>query len=656
MALYSRLLAARHAGSLLATGCLLCVTPLACGDKGDRAPPPPDGKGSGGRTNTGEGGAPPTQSVNENAPIVELRAPEEGEVLTNSLEASCTATRGDGEAAGAVEAGSIAISIEDEKSLPVKTSPVSPGAGDEYNASIDLSSVDPGRYSVVCSATSSGTTPLTTTHRVDVLIDHGPRIEAISPIAEGFIARSGQHDFRVKISPVRLFAGDTDADLDGTPVLIIDEKEFTLEPKKDEENVFWVEAIDFEDETIFPDEPPGNTKVSVRAKNIRGVAGSLDYPVYVDGVGPKISVSSPSSGSIVGTRATFTFQASDDYSGVDWESLVVEVKDVEIPFDPDSPRWSQSGNTAVLELVTTDLSVGTQMSVNATVRDLAGNQSSDGAESTYYLDQQQPILSLDPPNLRTHQTQNDLLVCSHSFDPLGAAIGHGDSTFNLALFRAFAWDMTNEEAGQLNLHYATVDSSSLRLWMTPAGAPLVVDTNQDGICDDISASVDVDVDTVELGPLGPSGAPFLGDGTGDITNPDMTGSCAYSSNPETTPPAGRCNGDSDLTYVTGQALSGTTIPAVYATLIGSGPTCTGDQQSISALVGDVEGWICAAVRGSDKAGNVGVSAPIAVCLDNSEVPGQPSCWGQGSAGAPDCKDDCTPLTFPSGGLIVRRNP
>src|SRR5690606_28487723 len=130
MALYSRLLAARHAGSLLATGCLLCVTPLACGDKGDRAPPPPDGKGSGGRTNTGEGGAPPTQSVNENAPIVELRAPEEGEVLTNSLEASCTATRGDGEAAGAVEAGSIAISIEDEKSLPVKTSPVSPGAGD----------------------------------------------------------------------------------------------------------------------------------------------------------------------------------------------------------------------------------------------------------------------------------------------------------------------------------------------------------------------------------------------------------------------------------------------------------------------------------------------------------------------------------------------
>jgi hypothetical protein len=287
--------------------------------------------------------------------------------------------------------------------------------------------------------------------------------------------------------------------------------------------------------------------------------------------------------------------------------------------------------------------------VNVTVSDNAGNDSLDGAEATYFLDQQPPVLSLDPPNIRIYDEPDDVPTCSHSFDPVGdVAVNHGDDTNNLAFFRAMAWDDTNQELGQQILHFSGVDPASLRLWLAQA-SELTVDTDGDGICDDISSKL-LDVDTVEMEPIPPGGKAYFGDGTGDVADPPLLG-CDYKLNPDTSPPDTLCGNKSDMSYVLQQVEDSTT-PAIYATLIGNGVACTGDQQSISALIGDVEGWICAAVRGTDAAGNQGVSAPIAICVDNSEVPGAPSCVGEGPDAAPDCTDGCSPRTFPPGGLII----
>jgi hypothetical protein len=48
------------------------------------------------------------------------------------------------------------------------------------------------------------------------------------------------------------------------------------------------------------------------------------------------------------------------------------------------------------------------------------------------------------------------------------------------------------------------------------------------------------------------------------------------------------------------------------------------------------------VRASDKVGNRGISRPIAVCLDSSQIDGQPSCTTDLDEAPPDCSDACNP--------------
>jgi hypothetical protein len=194
-----------------------------------------------------------------------------------------------------------------------------------------------------------------------------------------------------------------------------------------------------------------------------------------------------------------------------------------------------------------------------------------------------------------------------------------------------------------------IDATSMRLWVSRAGEPLVVDTPPpgetagDGICDAISSEVDADIDAVELSHIGTAGTPFFGDGADDPSSPSMLGVCSYPVTPAADLPDPLC--ESDLTYAVGQNIGGQVTPAVYAPLVGGGLACTGSQQSVAALLGTYEGWVCAAVTGQDRAGNTAVSAPIAFCLNDPDTGADPDCWGAGADAAPDCTDSCEPLTM-----------
>lgn len=628
----------------------------ACGEP--TRPPVVNQNGSGGQDGSdGEGGEGPdgtggSEPTVPGAPDVEVSAPEEGDVLSELLSASCRVTPDDSPDASAVDPASIVVQLLDDEGEVALEGAATVGEADVYSAQFPLDAVPSGRYTVLCSASDSSSPPLTGASEVDVLVDHGPTIEPINPLPDSFLARAGLHDFEVRVRPVPLFDGDDEAELDGDPVITIDHEEFTLEPKgRDFPDIYVVQGIDFENVELFPEEPPDTTDVRVTASNQRAVMSMLDYDVAVDGTGPDITIVQPQAATIIGSRVTFVLQIDDDFSGVDWDSLVVEVKDVQVPFDAASSRWTLTGNIATLELNTTEYSVATQLSINVTVADMAGNLSSNGAGSTYYLDQLSPILSLDPPSIRVMRDGTAGYECSHSFDPVGAgAISHGDSSYNLVQFRAVAWDRTNEEAGQNLFHHAETDTTSMRLWVSRAGEPLVVDTPLagqsagDGICDAISSAVDADIDAVELSNIGTAGTPFWGDGTGDVTSPSIAGVCTYPAAPVVEQPAPLCE-NSDLTYAVGQNIGGSLTPAVYAPLVGGGLACAGSQQSVGALLGAYEGWVCAAVTGQDTAGNTAVSAPIAFCLDDPGTGAIPDCWGDGTAEAPDCTDTCEPLTM-----------
>jgi hypothetical protein len=635
---------------------------LSCGET-DRPPPPSDG-GGGRDSDDGEGGEGPTGSGGEGgtagvpgAPSVEVRAPEDADVLADTLEATCAVLSDDAPGASPVNPSSVVVQLLDQDGEVVVEGPAAVAGADEFTVAFPLADVPSGRYTVTCSGSDSALPPLTGIAEVSVLIDHGPAIEAINPLANGYLARAGLHDFEVKIRPVPLFPDDDDAELVGDPILTVDHQEFTLVPKDGEADVFIVEGIDFEDEELFPEPPPDQTAVVVTAENGRAVSGRLDYNVAVDGTGPAITIASPTPATIIGNRVTFVFDITDDFSGVDWDSLVVVAKDIPIPFDAASSRWAQSGNTATLEINTSDYSAATQMAINVTVADIAGNVSSNGADATYFLDQQPPMLALDPPNVRLiDKTPATADLCSYAFDAVGAgAVNHGDSTPNLVQFRALAWDVTNEEEGQTIFYYSAVDTTSIRLWLAPAdGDTLLLDDPLDdgNICDSIA--IDDNVSTVQLNPITVGGLAHFSDEPGDLLpGPDMTGICQYNVN--TAPPAHLCGDVSDLSYAVGQMLGGNSYPAVYAPLVGAGVLCTGGQQSVAALLGDYEGWVCAAVSGEDRAGNVAVSAPIAFCMDNPTTEDSPTCVGEGAIAAPDCTGTCIPGAFPAEGLIINPN-
>lgn len=640
------------------TGLTLVLMSLAvsCGET-NRPPPAPSG--SGGESDDGEGGAGPTGSGGEGgvadlpgAPSVRVRGPSDETVLTDTLDARCGVLSDDAPSASPVNPNSVVVRLLDEDEEVVLEAPATVAGADEFTVSLPLASVPSGLYTVTCTGSDSAVPPLTGVDEVSVLVDHGPSIEAINPLADGYLARAGLHDFEVKIRPVPLFDGDDDAELVGDPILTVDHQDFTLVPKDgDEPDVYIVEGIDFEDADLFPEPPPDQTAVVVTAENGRAVSGRLDYNVAVDGTGPAIAILSPTEATIIGNRVTFVFEITDDFSGVDWESLVVEAKDIPIPFDAASSRWTQTGDTATLEINTRDYSVATQMAINVTVSDVAGNLSSNGADATYFLDQQPPLLALDPPAMRLIDTSDPPTECSHAFDPVGSgAVSLGDDTFNLALFRAFVWDITNEEPGQTLFHYALVDPTTIRLWLAPAGAPLVLDGDPD---DDVCDGVPVDnVSFVQLTGLNSMGAAFFGDGTDDPPEPLKDAYCGYKDPPAAAAPDRLCAGDSDMTFVAAQTLGGTPTPAVYASLIQGGPGCTGGQQSVAALLGAYEGWVCAAVSGEDNAGNTSVSAPIAFCMDSPDIDGTPNCVGLGAGAAPDCTDSCVPRTFPQDGFII----
>jgi hypothetical protein len=113
---------------------------------------------------------------------------------------------------------------------------------------------------------------------------------------------------------------------------------------------------------------------------------------------------------------------------------------------------------------------------------------------------------------------------------------------------------------------------------------------------------------------------------------------------ETAEPPKICPNLPDLTRVIQhEQSSGDPEPVIYA-LIQANGACDASQLQFRSMPGVTKnGWLCLAVRAEDGAHNVGVSAPMRLCLWDTALGGQPDCANPDlSVQPPSCTRGCTP--------------
>ncbi len=606
--------------------------------------------GAAGSTETGDageggvGGA--SQTPNSPAPVVAITFPTAatdpnvGPVLvandsTHLVTVLCVAKESSEVGAFPVDASSVKIALVDANNQITQGSARSTGNAGEFAADFELRNPTvafaAGKVTFTCAAKDTAAAPSTGTASVSTFVDRGPTVTIGSPGANTKNALSTPLPINFTVAPAPLASGDSQAAV-GSVNLKVNGVTVPL-PAPDAQGHYSL-SVDLNDKTAFPTTPTGTVPIAIEATDARApnaAANLVTYNVVVDGTPPVIVIATPTENGVVGQQIALTFSITDDLSGVAPTSVYVEVSGTQYSYSTTDTRWQAPVGGSGTYVFTFPSSLIPNANVKSTVMvyasDGAGN-ASPGVSRDFYLDTSAPFVDLDPLPLRERRSIVSKLVCSDPFDPVGAAAANDQQTVpDAALFRALVWDMSSAS------QYAGVDAGSVVLYAQPHTATTLLTNKNGGTQCDTAVINDATypAKVLSLSAIAATGSPSFSTASGAIT-----GVCDVTTQAATTP---LCSGTSDLTAVIQQELpSGAAAPAIF----GSGSVCSNNQWTLPQNVASADGWICMVAVAADKAGNVGVSAPLRVCLDATSFPGTPPCTDPTTAPPPSCTDGCTP--------------
>ena len=663
--------------SLILFPAVVAIALSACDSSGgDKAPVVAAGSVQGPKGEGGETVGEEDEYNKPGSPTVELVSPmnavKADSVHGATISVSCLVTDSTSLAATVHDPSTVKFQLIDSEMMEVATLAAEVGlaTGDddvEYVGEFDLTDVPSGEYMVRCIAANTvaeGTSLKKGKADATVFVDHGPLIVAKSPTSEDFFSSRSPVNFEFTIEPVALYDGDSGASID-TISFFVKGVEFPLTEVKDSPGTYKT-TVNFLDKMKFLEVPDGDVLVSITATNSRGdeaVTSTLAYSFVLDGRPPVIEVTSPEDGGVVGGSTTLVLKATDVGSAVDWDSIILQLND-DVFTAADKGRFVQDGDTLSFEFDTNEIKGSVRdLSVKVTLSDVVSNVA-ENSSVVYRRDEVPPYLSLDPANFREVNTEGK---CSNAYDPLGETARHGEQFVNFVDVRSMVWDQTNSAVGQQEFFYAGADLTSARLWIreydVSNSSPLVIDQDKDGTCDEIDVSGAFPVMLDAIAPTGvayySNGATVAG-GSSALYSvvesiPSLNG-CQYKVDvPLDPPPPALCPQKTSDMYKVAEHSATNKDPVIYSIAVERNSLCTGTSLELrSKGLTDHDGWVCLASRAVDKVGNVGVSAPIAICYDNDEVAGQPSCWGNPGS-APDCSDGCTVSNpWPQGRTYIKR--
>jgi hypothetical protein len=551
-------------------------------------------------------------------------------IMNNAVTAVCNVKQADGAGAKPVNPTSVTLEMLDATGKTVQMFPgmQSVTKANDYSAKFVFTTVPNGKVAFRCTAKDTAGTKSTSV--ISTFVDHGPDIMPVSPEPDS-AHPFGSLEVEFSVAEAPLDPSDKKAGVD-TVTLVINGSTIDLKDAEDKPGHY---KLDLNLAKLFPTAPNGKLAIIITATNGRAVTNTDTYHFLVDSEGPVIKITSPKDGDYIAGNRQLAFTITDTGSGVKEDSIVVTVnQNPPYTYDSNNGLWTPGNMGAYTFSLDSKTIIGTSVQVNVTVRadDVAGN-SSDGASATYYLDTAPPTVDLDPPLLQEVKKVSGQYVCSEPFDPLGTVANDLQVVPGYVITRALAWDEANETApsGGVIDYFSGVGTVKLYIQGNP-DAGLLTDEDGDGVCDDVDTSLPSFKDLHALLPTGNSAF--------TPSAPPIPGVCA---SPDSTQTAtALCGGTSDLTRVIQHEQVGGTMERVVYAIPEKGGECNASQLNLSSLDGVTQnGWVCLAARAVDKATNVGISAPLRICLSDPMLGAAPPC-ASSSVSPPSCTRKCTP--------------
>jgi hypothetical protein len=608
--------------------------------------------GSGGETTSPLG---PQVSITNPVPASDPNA--DPVVLGDQVTVLCSATASTMAGAKPVDTSTIKIALLDGAGATVKSvSGVSTQNADEYSASFVLTEIPSGPIGFKCTASDTASPAHLGSGSVETLLDNGPDITIGQPVAASPHNLLTALDVEFTVAAAPISADDAQADVSAVTLQVAG-KGIDL-PFKGVGH--YKTSVDFT--ALFPSPPTGMTPILITATNKRAkphaVTNTLSYSFVLDGAGPVITLNSPAPGSVVGPATVLAFTVTDAGSGVDKSTVVVKLNDAAYVYDPADLLWStdDAGNYTYKMGNRLQDPSQSQVTVNVLASDNAQN-ASKGNSRLFNLDTTPPTVDLDPPLTYLIRPGNDPATnqCSDLFDPVGSGAPNDLSTItNFGRFRSLVWDQTNGKLGQDTYYYALVDQASVRLYVQPDTTQPLLRGPAGKACNEIWTGTipnqrnpaDPPLQFVALNAL-PSETTPLGSVDWAVNATLLPG------DPDCKPGSMStslklCNGHSDMSILLHHpVVKNPHEPVIYAVQPDPAnplsPTCTGGQWDVATATTPAGtttpklGWICMAARAVDTVGNIGISAPLRICLDDG-TKGSARCAG---TPPPSCTDNCT---------------